>query len=210
MKTIFLDAGHGGIRPTTGEYVTPGKGFKHSKGEFHNKTWFYEGVFNRQMARRIASYLKEAEVPFENVYHTWQDTSLKERVKLANNHHRLIRKGIYVSLHANAAPKERAGKARGFEIFTSPGQTASDAIAEDIFLAVRDEFKGMIMRADKSDGDHDKEANFYVLKWTTSPAVLIEFGFFDNYQDAVMMNNPEWQDSMAKVVANVLIKHAKK
>ena len=210
MRTIFLDAGHGGINPMTGNYMTPGKAFKHAKGQFHKDGWFYEGVFNRQMAKRITEYLQDASVPVKNVYHTWQDTSLKSRVKLANSHHQMVKKGMYVSLHANAAPEERAGQARGFEIFTSPGRTASDAIAEDIFLAVRNTFQGQIMRADTKDGDHDKEANFYVLRWTSSPAVLIEFGFFDNYQDAMMMNDEVWQDDMAELIADVLIKHAKK
>ena len=40
-------------------------------------------------------------------------------------------------------------------------------------------------RLDYSDGDVDKEANFYVLRKTKMPAVLLEMWFFDNYNDAV-------------------------
>ena len=43
------------------------------------------------------------------------------------------------------------------------------------------------MRSDMSDGDHDKEANFYMLRKTVMPAILIEHLFFDNYRDALLM-----------------------
>jgi len=210
MKTIFIDAGHGGINPTTGKYTTPGKGFSHTGQVFHDGGHFYEGVFNRQMAKRITAYLKEALVPVLPVSHKWQDTTLDTRVNLANRHHQQINPGIYVSLHANAAQADRAGKARGFEIFTSIGKTVSDRIAEDIYQAIAKAFPEKRMRSDTSDGDHDKEANFRVLTRTNMPAVLLEFGFFDNIEDAKMLNSIDWQDKMARVVASVLIEWAKK
>ena len=208
-KVIFLDAGHGAINPTTGKYVTQGKSHRHPGHEFHQGSLFLEGVFNRQMADRIKGYLKIQGIEVYSVYHEWMDLGLTARVNKANRIH-AKEKGIYVSLHGNAAKKENAGKARGFEIFTSPGQTRSDMIAEDIYLAVHKAFPGMRMRPDTTDGDHDKEANFTVLTQTVMPAVLLEFGFFDNIHDATMMNDSVWQDTMAKVVAGVLTEWAKK
>jgi N-acetylmuramoyl-L-alanine amidase len=43
--------------------------------------------------------------------------------------------------------------------------------------------KQQAFRMDKTDGDYDKEANFYVLKHTYCPAVLIECMFQDNKCD---------------------------
>jgi N-acetylmuramoyl-L-alanine amidase len=45
------------------------------------------------------------------------------------------------------------------------------------------------MRFDTSDGDHDKEANFYVIKAAKMPATLIEVLFFDNYSDYKLLTN---------------------
>jgi N-acetylmuramoyl-L-alanine amidase len=39
---------------------------------------------------------------------------------------------------------------------------------------------------------------------------LIEFGFFDNLQDAIMMNDKMWQNRAAVVISNVLAEWAKK
>jgi N-acetylmuramoyl-L-alanine amidase len=83
-------------------------------------------------------------------------------------------------------------------------------IAEHIYLEIEKAFPGMRMRPDTSDGDHDKEANFRVLTRTNMPAVLIEFGFFDNLQDALMMNDKMWQNRAALVIAGVLAEWAKK
>jgi N-acetylmuramoyl-L-alanine amidase len=208
-KVIFLDAGHGGISPVTGRYVTQGKLFRHPGHTFHQGHLFFEGVFNRQMAARIEACIKDLGVEVKRVYHDWHDWSLDKRVAMANQMHKST-PGIYLSLHANAASKLRAGQARGFEIFTSPGKTRSDYIAENIYLEMRSEIPAMRMRPDTSDGDHDKEANFKVLVDTAMPAVLIEFGFFDNIDDAIMMNHVLWQERAAAVVGNVLAEWAKK
>ena len=45
---------------------------------------------------------------------------------------------------------------------------------------------------DLKDGDTDYEANFYVIKNTDMPAVLIENMFFDNYNDASLLTEEEY------------------
>lgn len=39
----------------------------------------------------------------------------------------------------------------------------------------------------KGDGDLDKEANFWIIRRTKMPAILIEHLFFDNLQDAKLL-----------------------
>ena len=56
--------------------------------------------------------------------------------------------------------------ARGFEIYTTKGQTRSDLFATVIFEQLQEDFPtadGYKHRTDSSDGDPDKEANFTVL-----------------------------------------------
>ncbi|TSA27668.1 MAG: N-acetylmuramoyl-L-alanine amidase [Bacteroidetes bacterium] len=55
----------------------------------------------------------------------------------------------------------------------------------------------MQLRYDFSDQDKDKEADFYVLKKTNCPAVLLECLFFDNWDDFNFLKNPEFQKELA-------------
>ena len=60
---VFLDAGHGGIDPKKKvpfNYTTyPSKCFQHNNAKFHGYGWFFEGVFNREVAAKIEQYLKD-------------------------------------------------------------------------------------------------------------------------------------------------------
>lgn len=106
---------------------------------------------------------------------------------------------LFVSIHINAAADE---KARGMEVWTSPGKTAADPAASSIFAALKKAFgKVAPMRADFSDGDPDKESRFYVLTHTRCPAVLIECGFLSNEQDRIFLLDPENRTDLAVVIA---------
>ena len=203
---VFLDAGHGGIDPVTKKYqaLTGGKQFTHPSGTFHEGRTFYEGVFNRQLAGLLEQALRAQGVDVVKVYHPTTDTTLQNRVDTANTHHALVREGVFVSIHANAANT----KARGFSIWTTKGRTASDALASSIFQAVDSALgKTIQMRQDRTDGDHDYEENFFVLRNTRMPSVLIETLFFDNLQDATLLNNPQFQRQMADAIAQGILNH---
>lgn len=115
---------------------------------------------------------------------------LVKRVQIVN---KLAKKTdcLYVSIHVNASVKSGWDKATGFAIYTSPGETKSDALATYIFDAATELLKpiGKSLRKDTSDGDPDFEENFYVLRKTICPAVLTE-NFFQNTKSDV-----EWLES---------------
>jgi N-acetylmuramoyl-L-alanine amidase len=67
---------------------------------------------------------------------------------------------------------------------------------------MRKKFPDINYRTDMSDGDIDKEAKFTVLTRTKMPSVLVENGFFDNYQDAVWLT--ENYRSIARVQADAI------
>ncbi len=98
--------------------------------------------------------------------------------------------------------------ARGWEVFTSPGDTKSDLLATMIGEEVKDATPGWVHRHDYSDGDLDREARFQMLTATTVPAVLTENGFFTNYNDAVLMIDREWQEAVAKAHAKGILEYA--
>ncbi|MCH2225014.1 MAG: N-acetylmuramoyl-L-alanine amidase [Crocinitomicaceae bacterium] len=191
IKNIILDFGHGGL-DKKGKYTTRGK-----KHKFPNGEWAYEGVLNRQIGGMIQAYFRAHGTRY-NVVTTVgaddsRDLSLGYRVRVANKFK--PSETIFISIHCNAFNS----KARGFEIFTSRGTTKSDAIAESIANSIEPYYKELKLRLryNFSDGDKDKEADFYVLRKTRCPAVLLECLFFDNREDFDNLKNPEFQKELS-------------
>jgi len=200
---VFLDAGHGGLSPS-GNYVTaPSKMFQHSRGEFHEGGFFFEGVWNRRMTDLVAEKLTRLGIRYVMLSHEYLDLSLVYRVEMANWYYRNYRQGILISNHANASASHRA---RGFEVYTTPGVTASDLMAEIHWRHV-DEMLGrrITMRSDTSDNDHDREARFYIIQRTLMPAMLVEHLFFDNYEDALLLMDDEIVELFAEAQVRTII-----
>lgn len=191
---IGIDPGHGGM--VANHYETyPDKMYEHPDFSF------YEGVFNRQIASGLALLLYK-----ENISHFFTTTSnydvgLNVRVIRANNLKKLYpeKKHLLLSIHANAAPKGQEA-ARGIEVFTSKGDTEADPHATVVFNYLSK--MGWKMRKDMLDGDPDKEANFYILRHTISPAVLVELGFYTNYEEAKLMMQKSVQLKMITYLFN--------
>ncbi|HMQ50219.1 MAG TPA: N-acetylmuramoyl-L-alanine amidase [Saprospiraceae bacterium] len=204
---VFLDAGHGSL-DKNGNYVTaPSKQFEHAKGTFHKGKWFFEGVWNRVLTNRVAAKLNNLGIANIIVSHEYVDISLEYRVDMANWYHKNFKNGLYISNHSNAG----GGSARGFEVYTTPGKTASDEVAEMHWNNVKDLLGNRIAyRPDGSDSDNDREANFYVLKRTAMPAILVEHLFFDNFEDASLLMDDEIVERFAEAQVRTVIQYMKK
>jgi len=193
-RTWCLDFGHGGV--INGIYQTaPKKMYKFPDGELA-----YEGVFNRVLGNIIMHIANAHNLHNVVICPTNLDLSLELRVDFANSLHKVYKNCVYLSLHANA------GKGTGFEIWTSPGQTKSDEYADMFAEEIIADFPHEKFRRDTSDGDLDKESNFYVLKHTNCPAVLFENMFFDNREDWDKMKNPSFQGKLAECIVRVMRK----
>lgn len=120
--------------------------------------------------------------------------SLARRVDME----RRVQPDLFVSIHCNAAGSPAAN---GFEVWTSPGITASDYAAAKIYRAWERAFPARRMRPDYSDGFPDREAAFYVLTRTGCPAVLCELGFMTNVEEAAWLSDPDNQRAMARAIA---------
>jgi N-acetylmuramoyl-L-alanine amidase len=190
----ILDNGHGGF--INGVYQTPpeiGKLFDHGNGFV-----LYEGLFNRQVVEIMAKMLKDEKIEYSILVPEQNDISLNDRVKRTNAINRKQNgRGIFISIHGNA------GKGTGFEVFTTKGETFSDIFAEILINEIEKTFPAEKMRVDLSDGDKDKEANFFVLK-CDCPAILSENLFFDNLKDAIIMNSPQGQNLIARAHVNAI------
>lgn len=186
MKTFCVDAGHGGMHE--GKYMTDpkwGKFYKHS-----DTFTAYEGVTNRAIAAKLIAKFKAAGFVYHTVYHEYLDTPLSGLVVNANGVNAPNR--FFLSIHSNA------GKGKGFEVFTSKGETESDKYAEVICNQLIHDFPEYPLRQDTRDGDKDKEEDFYVLKHTAMPAVLCELLFFDELEQALYLNSEHGQERIAE------------
>lgn len=198
---IVIDAGHGGL-DSNGNYTTaPGK--MHT---FNNGDVIYEGVINRQIAKRVYDFLNElGYCPSYTVFpDDCRDIPLKKRVNWINNFNK--DNTIGVSFHSNASIKHNAS---GFEIWTSKGETRSDVLATYIGEEIINEFPKIKFRSDYSDGDLDKESQFYILKNTHCPMVLIENLFFDIIKDAELLIDASFQKRLAWRITNGIIRYLK-
>jgi len=190
MITWLLDNGHGGL--INGVYQTDGK----RSPVWSDGSQLFEGEFNRSIVARLVELMTAAGIPYSVIAPEYEDIPLVERVRRANT---WGSKGCaYLSIHANA------GGGSGYEIFTSKGETKSDRLADIFFAEFAKECPEGKMRTDTVDGDVDKEANFYVLKNTSMPAILTENFFMDTERDCRILLSPEGRDRIALAHFNAI------
>lgn len=167
---VLIDNGHG--------VFTPGK--RSPDGLFR------EGIYNREIAARVVADLQDRGIKAELLVPEEDDISLKERVRRVNTKCLILDKRniILVSIHVNAAGNgTKWMNATGWSCYTTPGQTAADALATCLCEAAIKNFPGRRIRTDWSDGDADIESNFYLLRKTLCPAVVTESFYMDNRSD---------------------------
>lgn len=165
----------------------------------------YEWEWARKEVKKIAELLKAEGIESRILVPEDEDIKLETRCERANKTHKEVTgKGgstIFVSVHCNGAGNE--GKwmnAHGWECYTTRGNTKADELAESIYNAAKRLFEPTTrIRKDTSDGDQDKEANYYVLKHTVMPAVLTENFFQDNLEECQWLLSEEGVERCAKV-----------
>lgn len=200
--TVLIDAGHGGI-DSNGEYTTipvkmangelETKSFIHSDGTVH-----YEGVTNRAISNKVIELLKKNNIDFKKCYDEILDTPMRNRVEVADRAYAQNKKTYFLSIHSDKLPEGSHGRASGISVWTSKGQTTSDKLAEIFFMTGEKRLNYMKWRKDKSDGDADMEADFYVLRKTDCPAILLEIGFYDNFTDSQWLRSEKGQQEVAE------------
>lgn len=175
---IIIDPGHGGIGPN-GYTTAPAKMWKHPDFTI------YEGEINRKIADQLIKLLHGFKIDYAVVADDIEDTPLAERVAKADAIYGKDKRAIYLSIHSNS------GGGQGFEIFTAPGQSDSDTIAkvfEKYYKITPFKWRGL------------KEENFYVLRKTDCPAILVENLFFDDLVEAKYLMSEDGQFQIASMM----------
>ena len=193
---VLIDAGHG--------IDTPGK--RSPDGSFLEYLW------NRQVADLVLSRLRASGLDADLVVTETNDITLRTRAMRVNRIcDRLGASNVLlVSIHANAAGNGKSWMyATGWECHTSPGKTKSDALAECFYKSFSNAFPEKRMRRDLSDGDSDKESNFYILTKTRCPAVLLENFFYDNREECAWLLLPGTRERIADAIVAGIKKYIK-
>ena len=190
----MLDNGHGGVKKR--KYQTKGK----RSPQWSDGSILYEGEFNRSIVARLVELLTAANIGYTLICPEQEDIPLIERVRRANDIYKEDKTAILISVHANA------GGGRGYEVFTSPGETKSDKIATVFCNETAKVFPSERMRPDHSDGDPDKEAEFYILTRTNCPAILTENFFMDTEKECrELLMTKEGRDKIALAHFNAIL-----
>lgn len=153
-------------------------------------TGLQEANVTHDVMQRVMYYLQQ--VNYETIQ--VQENELYQITNASN----AFGADLCVSIHCNSATNTSA---RGTEIFTTKGETEADPLATCIMNQISSAFPDLPVRADYDDGDVDKEENFYVLRYTDCPAVLIELAFINNEDDEKLLASDQGKDDFSRAIA---------
>ena len=201
MKIIILGTAH--------LKSTPGKCSPDKK--------FFEYKYSREIVSEIKSVLESygykvyVDIP-ENDLKLTQNQELLKRVNFVNDVCKIhgTNNCIYVSIHVNAAGSD--GKwhdATGWEAYTTKGKTKSDKLAECLYKSAQKNLTNKKIRKDLTDGDSDRESNFYVLRNTKCPAVLTENFFQDTKKDVEFLLSDIGRQQIVRLHVEGIINYIK-
>ncbi len=173
---VVVDPGHGGRDP----------------GAVNELLDLQESALNLLLAKEFRKV--SAGAPFDVLLLRETDVylSLEDRARLANE----AGAAALLSFHCNAAAEPGAD---GYEVWTTRGQTPADRLSTLIYTNL---LFGTLLcgREDLDDGDPDREKDFYILRHTTAPAVLVECGFITNESDAEILMDPEGREEIVTAI----------
>ena len=218
-----IDAGHGPLTAGKRSPLLP-KSFT-MDGQVYDRLMEY--AYNRDIADRVCEMLSALglaymrTMPADGIY----GNALYERVSNANKHVTPYPKR-FVSLHGNAAAARGMeyycdDTARGVDTFYAKGSVPGYRMAYKMQThrvnALREAVRGVyvdatyggfykpsLIPADVKDRGV-KAANFYVLRRTTMPAVLLETFFFNNRLDVQLMQMEEIRQATAEAIIDAII-----
>lgn len=173
---VILDPGHGeydwGLNTVVRGKKTPNKGYK----------GIMEKDINLEIANRVGWLCSRHSVGYLMTRYGDRFISLKKRCQIANK----TNSKLFISFHCNYAHNI---KVRGVETYYYQGSSSGRPLAKEMQKLLLD-LKYTKNRKAKSD-------RFYVLRNTKMPAILPEFGFLSNKEDATYLNNENNQMKIA-------------
>lgn len=171
-KIVWIDAGHGAF--------DPGK----VAGSVEEKD------INLAIALKLQAFL---ETGGATVFMTRLDDEALSSTKQGDMHSRRVmanasQADIFVSIHQNSFPQ---GSVHGAQVFYFNTSDNSRKLAEHIQQQIK-EFVGTNQRLQARPN-----RDYYVLRQTVMPAVIVECGFLTNYEDRRKLTQEDYQERIA-------------
>ena len=170
-KTIYLDAGHGGV----------------DSGSISNT--FLEKDMNLLLTQELEKILvskgaivyltRDGDYDLSNSTINRKRNDLYNRVKLINNSNC----DLYISIHLNSSPSTRWN---GIQIFYSSILKENKILGETITNTLKTNMKNI--------RDLKLENNYYMYSKIKIPGILIEAGFISNPNDNYKIRQDDYQD----------------
>lgn len=177
-KIITIDPGHGG---SDSGAVGPNR-YTEKEGAFAISQKV-ASILNQSGAKVVMTRDSDVDVYGPNAS---ARNELQARVDVGNN----ANSDIFVSIHCNAFVNPAANGTQTFYYGSSyQGQRLAQSIQEKMIEANGLRDRGI------------STCNFYVVKHSYMPAVLIETAFITNYDEEALLSDDEWQTTMAKAIA---------
>ncbi|KJF28602.1 N-acetylmuramoyl-L-alanine amidase family protein [Clostridium aceticum] len=195
--TVVIDAGHGGI----------------DGGTYDKNLMLLEKDINLDVALKVQRILELNEI--NTVLTREKDVSLEGKSNLQSTRHardldarrQIIdgsRSNLFVSIHVDAQPKNL--NTRGVKIFYNKNSQKDKQIAEEIKksvdLIVVDEFLN-----NNSIKTEIAPGNFYVLRATKTPGVLVEIGYITNIEDRELLQQEAYKKHIALAISDGVIRY---
>ena len=174
---IILDAGHGGS-----------DGGTQADG---NRSDVLEKDINLAVVLRMKTLLEELGAEVVLTRESDETLSLDERVRIANSNEA----DLFVSIHCNYY--EDDASISGLECYYFSGSDNGKQCAEKILETMSD--SGNVYTRNV------KESDFYVLKRTKIPAVLVELGYLSNAEECRLLAEDEYKETLAQELVKGII-----
>jgi len=191
---VHVDCGHGGL--LQGLYTTKGK-----QWDFEDFQIF-EGVENRKTGKRLAEQFYNNHISYCFTTISNADESLTTRMEYMDHVVKQYPKYKHVLLSIHHDATESESDANGVSFYTSPNITDSDFAANLYFPYLFD--MGLRVRVNRAKPqEYDKESNFFVLRKAEAMgamAMLFEFGFFTNREEALKIMTDEFHQTCANAL----------
>jgi N-acetylmuramoyl-L-alanine amidase len=162
-----------------------------------------EYEFNRAIVKKIIESLEAKGVPYHNLVPEEDvDNVLKKRVARANDFNAKSElPTVLISIHSNAGPEDQPdnwSSAKGIETWYYQTSSNGKKIAK-IFQ------KNLIAKTNWVNRNTRTGMAFYVLKYTSMPAILTENGFFNNKKEGRKLLEEETRQLIADAHVNAIM-----
>lgn len=194
---VGLDDGHG--METAGKRTDKLKTDLVFRGKtFKKDSQIHENDFNENLMELVEKGLDRCNIGHIQLANGDTDIPLANRVSLANSKN----VDLVVSLHANALNGTWQTKAYGLVVIHHVNCSAKAKIlAKNCYNHISKDYdwysNGETKYGVRADTDVSG-ISLYILRKTKAPAVLIEYGFMDNWEDVKRMVTPQFQNACAE------------